>query len=161
MFKFPASCNWDIILASISFIICTTVTIDLIEHKPFSCNTVKKFPCGLNCSTPCLRLGALIWTQSYRYHSVHLFRNFPDMMLINSTYFAQTNIIGGSKGALGTPSPGTITFIFMQFSAKTLPNNRFSTQTWSWRPRPPPRLGNAGSATDKYKRYNRSVVSTV
>ena len=42
-----------------------------------------------------------------------------------------TKFIGGSKGALGMPSPGPISFIFMQFSVKILSNsnNRFLVQT--------------------------------
>ena len=42
----------------------------------------------------------------------------------------QTSYIltGWSKGALGTRAPGPISFIFMQFSAKILPNNRILPQ---------------------------------
>ena len=42
----------------------------------------------------------------------------------------QTSYIltGLSKGALGTRAPGPISFIFMQFSAKILPNNRILFQ---------------------------------
>ena len=43
------------------------------------------------------------------------------------------------RGALGTRPPlGPISFIFMQFLTKILPNNRFLGQTQGLAPAPPP-----------------------
>ena len=50
----------------------------------------------------------------------------------------QTSYIltGWSKGALGTRAPGPISFIFMKFSAKILPNNRILPQIQGLAPAP-------------------------
>ena len=54
-----------------------------------------------------------------------------------------------------SPHPlGPISSIFMQFSAKILPNNRFWPEFRGWRP--PPRLGNLGFDTD----INTQILSS-
>ena len=51
-----------------------------------------------------------------------------------------------------TPPSGLISFIFMQFSAQILPNEKFRPKFKGWCPPPPtPRLGNPGSDTNKGK----------
>ena len=65
--------------------------------------------------------------------------------------------IGGPKG----PPLGPISFIFMQFSAKILPNNSFSHQIQELATPPPhPIQGNPGSVTGQYQ-HERSSVSTM
>ena len=55
-------------------------------------------------------------------------------------------VIGGSGGGVpGCPPIGSMSFIFLQFSAKIVSTNRFSYQTRGWCP--PPRLRYPGSAT--------------
>ena len=50
--------------------------------------------------------------------------------------FSSTNLSLADRGgvALGTRSPGPISFIFMQFSTKILPNNRFSPPNHEFAP---------------------------
>ena len=65
--------------------------------------------------------------------------------------------IAGSKRVQCAPGP--ISFIFMQFSSKTLPNNRFLLQNQMLTP--PFHLGNPGSATGKSILYkNERIVSS-
>ena len=54
------------------------------------------------------------------------------------------------------PSPGPISLISMQFSAKILPNNRFCPESRGWHP--PTRLGNPGSATALFIKFDSLMI---
>ena len=76
--------------------------------------------------------------------------NVCNIMLIPGTHWSSRwSPLIGIGWSKGVTLLGPISFIFMQFSAKTLPNNRFSLQNQGL---PPTRLGNTGSATDRLPR---------
>ena len=79
--------------------------------------------------------------QYYIFPTSHSFSLQTTFDLVSHIYICMHwRIQGGGRGTR-TPSPslGPISFIFMLFSAKNLPNNRFLPQTQRFAPNSPPR----------------------
>ena len=75
--------------------------------------------------------------------------------MLHVAEFSVKKPVADPRGLQGrVPSPGPNSFIFMQFLAKILQNNRFEHPLGIWRP-----LGNAGSATGNRHYFTKMITS--
>ena len=71
--------------------------------------------------------------------------------MLHVAEFSVKKPVADPRGLQGrVPSPGPNSFIFVQFLAKILQNNRFEHPLGIWRP-----LGNPGSATEKRSLFHQ------